>query len=197
MDDMLPVCLSLAEALHDDPFYQAVTIESGEDEQHRKAVLADYFALAMTEALGIGEVQYARDDGAAIWHTNEAAEKAESFILARKHGLAKLLGDSGFANYMRISQSMSRHIPLHLSNAWYLSILGIRPAARGQGLAQRLIERTLSRADREGAVCFLETFNPLSLPFYRRLGFQDAIACFEKLTERDYWILTRHPISSD
>jgi GNAT superfamily N-acetyltransferase len=59
-----------------------------------------------------------------------------------------------------------------VDEAWYLSILGVRPAARGQGIAQRLIEATLKRADEVGVPCFLETFNPLSLPFYRRLGFE-------------------------
>lgn len=193
MSQISPVCASLVEALIDDPFYRAVTIESAEDEEHRQAVLAEYFDLAITEAHGIGEVQYAGADGAAIWHTNGASGgDAEIYVTARKQGLAKLLGPAGFGNYLQISESMAEHVPSDLNDAWYLSILGVRPAARGQRLAQRLIEMTLSRADRQDAACFLETFNPLSLPFYRRLGFGDEIRCFENVTGRDYWILARY-----
>jgi GNAT superfamily N-acetyltransferase len=189
-------CASLGEALLDDPFYRAVTVESGEDEERRQRVLAQYFELAIAEADGIGEVRYAGADGAAIWHTNEAhADDAAAYVKARKQGLAALLGDAGFGNYLRISESMAEHAPPHLADAWYLSILGVRPAARGRGLAQHLIEMTLRRADLRGATCFLETFNPLSLPFYQRLGFKDEIRCFERVTGRDYWILTRHAVS--
>ncbi len=190
-----PVCMSLAEALIGDPFYRAVTIDSGEDEARRQIVLAEYFNLAIAEAQGIGEVQYADTDGAALWHTNEASNSdIEIHVAARKQALAKLLGARGFDNYLRISESMAEHVPHQLFEGWYLSILGVRPQAQGKRLAQRLLEITLSRADRQDATCFLETFNPLSLPFYRRLGFTDEIHCFEKVTGRDYWILARHPI---
>ena len=87
---------------------------------------------------------------------------------------------------------MEQQLPAYLAGAWYLSILGVRPAARGQRLAQRLLELTLTRADQQGETCYLETFNPLSLPFYRRLGFDHEIHCFEEVTGRHYWILTRH-----
>jgi len=191
-----PVSVSLAEALIDDPFYRAVTVESGADEGKRQAVLARYFDLAIIEAQGIGEVHYADADGAAIWHTNEAsADDSARYIAARKHALAELLGRAGFDAYLQISESMATEVPPHLANAWYLSILGVRPAARGRRLAQRLIELTVNRADRQGATCFLETFNPLSLSFYRRLGFHEEIRCLEKVTGRDYWILARLPLS--
>ncbi|MFK0165390.1 GNAT family N-acetyltransferase [Rhizobium sp. NPDC090279] len=196
MTQISPVSTSLAEALVDDPFYRAMTVESDGDERKRQTVLAQYFDLAIAEARGIGEVQYAGTDGAAIWHTNEATdEDAARYIAARKQALAALLGRAGFDAYLRISESMATKVPPHLADAWYLSILGVRPAAQGQRLAQRLIELTVNRADRHGATCFLETFNPLSLPFYRRLGFGDEIRCFERVTGRDYWILTRQPPS--
>lgn len=188
-----PVCKSLAEAFVDDPFYRAVTVESSADEAKRQLILAHYFDLAIEEAIGIGEVQYAGDDGAAIWHTNEASETdAKAYGKIRKATLERLLGPAGFDNYQRISASMMKNGAEQLANAWYLSILGVRPAARGRGLAHQLLEPTLSRADRLGATCFLETFNPLSLPFYRRLGFSGEVRCFEDVTARPYWILIRN-----
>jgi len=189
-----PVWMALAEALIDDPFYRAVTVEASADEGRRLAALAQYFGLAIEEAIGIGEIQYAGHDGAALWHTHEASDSVENmYSAARKRALAELLGAAGFGNYLRISESMGKQVPAQLADAWYLSILGVRPTVRGQGLAQRLLELTLSRADRQGATCYLETFNPLSLPFYRRLGFREEVRCFEEVTARVYWILTRSP----
>ena len=74
-----------------------------------------------------------------------------------------------------------------------MSILGVHPAARGQGLAQRLLAPTLAHADRQGAVSYLETFNPLSLPFYERLGFGGSVEGREPVTGRAYWLLVRQP----
>lgn len=185
--------MSLAEALIDDPFYQAVTVEFSGDKQKQQQILARYFELAAEEATGIGEVHSAGDDGAAIWLTNEASDSDVAlFNKAREQALSSLLGNTGFDNYARISRSMEKQLPARLLGAWYLSILGVRPAARGQRLAQHLLELTLSRADQQGAICYLETFNPLSLPFYRRLGFNQEIHCIEAVTGSQYWILTRH-----
>ncbi len=192
MNRIPPVCFSLAEALIDDPFYRAATVDSAADEENRRLILARYFALAIEEASGIGEVRCAGDDGAAVWITGEANPgDIETLSRMRTQALAGLLGAAGFGNYVGISGSMEEKLPAHLAGAWYLSILGVRPEARGQGLAQQLLEPTLERADRLGATCFLETFNPMSLPFYRRLGFDRENPRFEEITARPYWILTR------
>jgi len=186
------VCQSLAAALVDDPFYQAVTVDFETDAPRRQWILARYFQLALEEANGVGEVQCAGTDGAAIWITNEASDADMArYGKARESALVELLGTKGYESYVRISKLMSNNLPVGLANAWYLSILGVRPAARGRRLAQQLLEKTMRRADQVGATCFLETFNPLSLPFYERLGFKQEKRCFEEVTARPYWILTR------
>lgn len=149
-------------------------------------------ALAIAEASAVGEVQRADPDGAALWITPEAAPQDRAFHAAqRRQALQALLGPVGFSNFVAICEAMEHQLPPALADAWYLSILGVRPEARGQGLAQRLLAPTLARADACGAVCYLETFNPLSLPFYRRLGFTDETPCREPVTARDYWLLAR------
>lgn len=185
-------CQALAEALIDDPFYQAVTVDAAAAPEARQRILTAYFRLAIEEAQGIGEVRYAGADGAALWHTDAAyTSEAAEYKQARKQALATVIGPAGFDNYQRISAAMADQIPGSLGDAWYLSILGVRPSARGHGLAQRLIAETLPRADARKAPCFLETFNPLSLPFYRRLGFSDSRECLEPVTRRPYWLLVR------
>jgi GNAT superfamily N-acetyltransferase len=190
--DPASVCRSLAEAFVDDPFYRAVTVESATDEARRQQVLTRYFELAIEEGNAIGEIQCAGTDGAAVWITNQVshAEIAEHGDV-RNRALAKLLGADGYANYSRICAAMAERVPAHLAQAWYLSILGVRPAARGQRLARAILELTLNRADQLGANCFLETFNPLSIPFYERLGFRQEMSCFEEVTARPYSIMVR------
>ncbi|WP_167056905.1 GNAT family N-acetyltransferase [Burkholderia sp. Ax-1719] len=186
------VSRALALALIEDPFYLAVTVEAQADEAQRLQMLARYCELAIEEARAIGEVHYAGNDGAAIWVTPEAGHEAIArHGQARSKALEALLGARGYANYSGICEAMAHNVPAHLDDAWYLSILGIQPAARGRRLAHDLLQLTLGRADRVGATCFLETFNPLSLPFYQRLGFEPEMPCREAITGSPYWIMIR------
>lgn len=188
---MSEVAKSLAAALAPDPFYRAVSV-AATDENHRLDILQTYFELAIAEALAIGEVQFSAPDGAALWITNEATPQAvEEHSGQRKQALQSLLGTVGFSHFVDISNAMESQLPPGLSNAWYLSILGVHPAARGKGLARQLLEKTLARADAGAFDCYLETFNPLSLPFYERLGFTEKLACHEPVTGREYWVMIR------
>lgn len=184
---------ALALALNEDPFYRVVT-RGCESEASRLDMLIKYFALAITEANGIGEVQYAGMDGAAIWITDEidTAIGAE-FRATRTAGILQLLGADGFKSFQAICESMEKNVPPHLNNAWYLSILGVRPNARGQGLAQTMLKTTLARADESGRTSYLETFNPLTLGLYKRLGFIHQSMHFESCTGRSYWLMWRTP----
>ena len=186
------VCKSLAEALIDDPFYQAVTVDYAGDAEQRQHILAQYCVLAIDEAKAIGEVQFAGSNGAAIWLTNESTKNDKVLhSTIRTEGLSKLLGPVGFDHYLRISECMEKQVPENLSGAWYLSIVGVKSAARGQGLGHDVITKTLTRADKQGVICTLETFNPL---FYRRLGFVNEVKCFEEVTERYYWLMSRDAV---
>lgn len=185
-------CAALAEALIDDPFYLAVCAGYTADREALRNILGAYFSLAIDEAQACGEVHTAGANGAAIWLTKEtSAQDREKHGAIRQESLSRLLRPHGFDNYLRISESMERQLPSHLSSAWYLSILGVRPDAQSQGLGGQLIRQTLARADKLGVTCFLETFNPLSLPFYHRLGFDKEIALVENVTSRRYWLLFR------
>lgn len=189
---MTEIAAALANALIEDPFYRAVTIDFADDPRKRLRVLEHYCDLALQEGRIIGEVQHADNSGAAIWHTHEVAND----IVTRQReirsaGMQQQLGPNGFANYHAIIATMEQHLPTHLHKAWYLSILGVDPQARGQGIGRQLLERSLARADRMGVDTFLETFNPLSLAFYARLGFRPAAELHEPVTGSVYWLLIR------
>jgi GNAT superfamily N-acetyltransferase len=86
---------------------------------------------------------------------------------------------------------MSERSALLVHSAWYLSIVGVAPHAQGQGLGRRLLQPTLTEADRAGADCYLETFSARSLRFYERLGFQSLRLFLEPTTKSDYWLMKR------
>lgn len=82
-------------------------------------------------------------------------------------------------------------MPAHLDDAWYLSILGVQPAARGRRLAHDLLQLMRSRADSVSPTCFLETFDSLRLPFDQRLGFEVKMQCLEPVAGSPYWLMIR------
>jgi ribosomal protein S18 acetylase RimI-like enzyme len=77
--------------------------------------------------------------------------------------------------------------------AWYLSIIGVSPAAQGLGVGRGLVQTTLAEADHAGAACFLETFVPRNLAFYERLGFGVVTSHKEPVTSEEYFIMHRTP----
>ena len=52
----------------------------------------------------------------------------------------------------------------------YLHLLGVDPAARGQGLGGEVLEPGLAAARDAGLTARLETMNPANVPFYEAHG---------------------------
>ncbi len=57
---------------------------------------------------------------------------------------------------------------------YYLSLLGIHPDHRGQGLGMGLLARNLAVIDSEGLPAYLESSNPDNNRRYARLGFEQV-----------------------
>lgn len=57
-------------------------------------------------------------------------------------------------------------------NCWYLCILATSLEGRGKGLARKLFEPILERADKEGRKCYLEASNLKNVDIYTRFGFR-------------------------
>ena len=194
MQPDFPSAPALADALIVDPFYLAISVDFEHDMPARKAVLADYFAYSLGEASRTGRYLTAGDArlGAAAWllPRADAVDAAES--AAKGEYLAGALGPRGHNNYRRIVDFMAVRSPAVVPpEAWYLSILGISPAAQGRGLGARLLAPTLAEADAAGVPCFLETFTPRSVAFYERLGFRGAAEHLEPVTNSAYLIMCR------
>jgi GNAT superfamily N-acetyltransferase len=54
---------------------------------------------------------------------------------------------------------------------WYLAGVGTRPAHQGRGLGRAVLEPMMHRCDDDQRAAYLESSNPLNVPFYERFGF--------------------------
>ena len=91
---------------------------------------------------------------------------------------------------MRLGANVARAFPP--DPVWYLEVVGLVPAARGQGIGRRLLEPTLARAAREGFACYLETQRPETVRFFERLGFGVERAGLTFLGgDPTYWTMRR------
>jgi ribosomal protein S18 acetylase RimI-like enzyme len=55
---------------------------------------------------------------------------------------------------------------------WYLPLIAVDPARQGQRLGDKLMAHALTRCDADQLPAYLESSNPLNLPFYQRHGFE-------------------------
>ena len=75
----------------------------------------------------------------------------------------------------------------------YLMIIGISPAAQGNGLGSKLVDAMIEDATRKGVYIYLETESEENLQFYEKHGFiilQEIV--LDKL-ELPMWLMERKP----
>ncbi|MDQ2897114.1 MAG: GNAT family N-acetyltransferase [Actinomycetota bacterium] len=78
-----------------------------------------------------------------------------------------------FGTRMRLAASVQRAMEArHLREPhFYLRIVGVRTARRGQGLGSALMQPTLQRSDSAGLPAYIEASTQRSAALYERLGF--------------------------
>ena len=82
----------------------------------------------------------------------------------RTQALRRLLQFDAAAKALRLQHAGSEH--------WYLWTLAVDPTHQRKGNASALLKTVLTRADRSGEICYLETQNPANVALYERFGFQ-------------------------
>jgi GNAT superfamily N-acetyltransferase len=187
---------ALVDALRFDPFYVAISEKFGDDEVGILEALARYFDYSMSEGERRGRLVVWPDPamGAAVWLLPAAASVPEAESNAKVAFLTEVMGARGAENYRRIIEFMRpRAAAVIEESAWYLSIVGVAPAAQGRGIGARLIKPTLAEADEAGVDCYLETFDGRNPRFYERLGFSAVRSHVEPVTASAYTIMKRKP----
>jgi ribosomal protein S18 acetylase RimI-like enzyme len=74
---------------------------------------------------------------------------------------------------------------------WYLTMVGVDPARRREGLGSAVIAPVLAAADERGDPVFLETMNRANPAFYERNGFRGLESGVEPSTGLPYWLFLR------
>ena len=187
---------ALVASLIGDPFYQAITVECGADAELRFSVLSSYFEYSLREADRTGRCTVCEDSalGAAAWLLPRTPQLDAAESSAKGAYLAGLLGPKGLDNYRRIIEFMSRRSELLVPpDAWYLTIVGVHPAAQGRGIGAQLLRPTLAEASQAGAHAYVETFSPRNLVFYARIGFARVAEFVEPTTAAQYFLMRRAP----
>lgn len=144
------------------------------DDRYREKRLAWFFG-SFVAGLGLhyGEVYTTRSgEGGAIWMRPGASVSPWGAFRAGLLAMPFRLGLRG----SRRSMILGGHIESVRDEAappahWYLTALGVRPGEQGRGIGRALVQPVLSRADRVGVPCYLETFRERTAAFYERLGF--------------------------
>ena len=184
---------ALALSFAADPFYRAITVDFDEPDE-KQGVLERYFAYSLSEAQRTGQCVVADNAalGVAAWLLPRASSVESAESEAKHAFLQRLLGRIGYQNYERILAYMSLKTKQCVEDgAWYLSIVGVHPAAQGMGLGRQLLLPTLRLATEQRAPCYLETFSPRSVAFYSRLGFQSVAEFREPITGAAYLVMRR------
>lgn len=177
-----PASFSLMDALQDDPFYAAISVEYDKEPTSRRFRLAQYFPYCLEEARTLGRCVHLDDRsmGATACLLPGDEERRQRASSQKAEFLGRCLGSFGRENYDAIANWMSEKSAPQVKDAWYLSIIGIAPHAQGRGLGSQLLLPTLAEADVAGADCY-----------YERLGFQTLGLFLEPTTKSGYSLMVR------
>lgn len=188
-EDAEPILGVLERAMADDPFV-AWLARPGSVRARRS-----YVGLMLERiALPKGRVWVAREGativGAALWappHTFELGAGESLRILPL---MLDVIGLTRMSRVAAALEAIDRARPPE--PRWLLTVVGVDPARRGEGIGRAVLAPGLDHAVDEGAPVVAETANPANLPFYARLGF--AITHERALGEgTTSWTLVRDP----
>jgi len=190
--DLLAVILS--RALYDEPNFTYVI----PDEQQRRAVLPCFFrALALRAGEVCGEIYTTETmEGGALWITPVCHDFFDRVLRIRMPKLPPRLGWAVLKRSLKLTAHLQEiHRRLASGPHWYLMVCGIESQTKRHLIGSALLDPVLSRADSERLPCYLETFNPASLPFYKERGFRIEGAGRIPGGGPNFWALLRTPQS--
>lgn len=163
--DRAVVVRALTEAFADDPVFS--WIYPDRDNRHR--ILPAFFELFEAHSAPRGGNLIAGDDlGAAIWVppgqvlVDPADEEAFGTTLVA-------LSPGDVERLMVSNELFEAHHPTEPH--WYLSLLGVMTAHRGEGVGSALLRAATERCDADGMPAYLEATSPDNRRLYERHGF--------------------------
>ncbi|MCX8563794.1 GNAT family N-acetyltransferase [Mycolicibacterium mucogenicum] len=161
---------TLARAFADDPVMKWMIPD---DRVRRRRLPRVFAALTKYQHLDHGGVEIASSadgigaaalwDPPGTWQQTRGDELRTAPIMLLTLGTAVLRGQAA-------AELMKKHHPEEPH--WYLAVIGSDPTVRGGGFGQALMRSRLDRVDAEHAPAYLESSNPVNVPYYERFGFE-------------------------
>ena len=193
--DVRRVAAMLARAFQDDPLMRYAI----PDDERRRRLLPRLIALNIRYGRRYGEV-YATPgfQGAAIWLPPGQTRMTLWRILRAGMFTAPIWAPWRVLQRLAVSGDHAAALQQRCLSEphWYLSQLGVEPAAQRRGVASRLLAPMLARMDAATLPCYLETENAANLAFYQRFGFRVFAEETALAGGPPIWGMARRPISS-
>jgi ribosomal protein S18 acetylase RimI-like enzyme len=180
-DDAEQIAASLARAFDDDP-----VARYGLPSDRRREGQLRRFYLQRLRTLLPEELVFCDEDrrGAALWAPPDRWRTPLPELMRTRIVTSRL--PLFLVGGMRVEHHHPRE------PHYYLAILGVDPAAQGQGLGSRLLEPMLERCDREGVPAYLECSKERNVDFYARHGFR-VTGEVRLLLGPTLWLMWRDP----
>lgn len=182
----------LAEAFEEDPVFAWFV----RTDAKRKEAITAVFQSSARRFLPHGACHTTDDKrGAALWlpPLPLTKERRPSF-LKRLKTLPKRASVSGYLRLRRMSYVDTLLKSKHPETPhYYLSAIGIRNEARGQGIGSALLASALERCDTEGIPAYLENSNERNLTLYLRHGFETMERVDLPWGGPSLWLMWRKP----
>ncbi len=160
----------LARAFHDDPVWKFLS----PDDALRPKQLRWLFSRWSVLMADLGESYVVADGcGVALWAPG-GGKKPGLLGLARLGVQAPFAMGPGWTKRMlqMMRDSEQRRAAEMPRGAWELNTIGVDPGAHGRGIGGALLRRVLDRTDADGLPVYVQTHNPINIPYYERHGFQ-------------------------
>ena len=134
------------------------------------SALLPFFEFMLDNALiGLGAT-YVSEACCAVWTPPERDPWASDGLSARfLEAMGTHLDRHQLGRLMVLNEVTAGLHPVEPH--WYLGMLASRTAAQGSGAGSRMLTRTLRLVDDDQRPAYLESTNPINVPFYERHGF--------------------------
>ena len=166
-----PASLMLARAFKD----EFKDIFPDPEERNIKEPIVNEFLLRRDYSYSQAFITSPRLEGIAVWmHSDKWRERSfwrlitsGAIWLVAKIGIKPLRKMQAYDKYIE-----KKHEELAPDKHWYLAVLAVDPQHQGKGYGSKLLKEMLSRINKEGLPCYVETEGEKNVSMYQHFGFQ-------------------------